>query len=114
MAQPIAGQPPSNRGWDVTTRRSPETPELWFAAQFPLYAILIGGVITWFFGGKWVWRLWLATMLGIILYLFFGLRVTSGMEGMAFITIPLFGVAVGLGGFLGWALARVLKDAQLK
>ncbi|MEM9392928.1 MAG: hypothetical protein AAGA38_03660 [Pseudomonadota bacterium] len=74
-----------------------------------------GALIAWFFGGRWVWRLWLVVMAGIVLWLiwFFGLSercCPTGMEGLALFIWPLLGLGIGVGLWLGYAVATILKD----
>lgn len=87
---------------------------LTFAAMLCLGAAVPGGLVAWHVGGRWVWRLWLFVMAGIASYLvwFFGIKpdcCPTGMEGLALVILPLLGLGVGVGLFVGTALAALLR-----
>lgn len=69
---------------------------------------------TWFFGGRWVFRLWVLAMIGIGLWLIWFLGFSSrccptGMEGLALVILPALGLTGGLGAFLGYAVTAIIQ-----
>lgn len=90
-------------------------PSLQLAGLIALGGFLPAALITWFFGGRWVFRLWLLIMTGIVGYLgwFFLIKEDccgTGMEGLAFVIWPLLGLGAGVGMFLGYAVLCIIRN----
>lgn len=80
-----------------------------------IVGIVIGAVVTLAFGGKWVLRLWLIIMAGIVLYLLWFFFVSSaccptGMEGLALFILPSLGLSAGVGLFLGYGIVTIFQE----
>lgn len=90
-------------------------PALQLAGFIAFGGFLPAAIITWFFGGLWVFRLWLLMMAGTIGYLiwFFLIKEDcggTGMEGLALVIWPVLGLGVSVGMFLGYALSTILME----
>ncbi|MEL6508631.1 MAG: hypothetical protein AAFQ32_02460 [Pseudomonadota bacterium] len=92
-------------------------PSLQLAGLIALGGFLPAALITWLFGGRWVFRLWLLIMAGIAVALgwFFLIQENccpTGMEGLALVIWPILGFGVGIGMFLGYAVGQVVKNGR--
>ena len=90
-------------------------PTLQLASLVGLGGFVPAAIITWLFGGRWVFRLWLLNMAGIIVYLGWIFLIQenccgTGMEGLALVIWPILGFGVGVGMFLGYAVAQIIKN----
>ena len=83
------------------------------------YALILFGapilpalLISVFFGGRAVFYTWLALCLigagYLIWFAVFG-NFSTGMEGLAFIVLPIFLIAIGLGAVVGAAIGHIYR-----
>ena len=74
--------------------------------------ILPAILISVFFGGRAVFYTWLALcLLGVGYLVWFAIfgNVSTGMEGIAFVLIPLFLLAIGVGALVGSAIGLIYR-----
>ncbi|MEO0893165.1 MAG: hypothetical protein AAFY35_11275 [Pseudomonadota bacterium] len=76
-------------------------------------SIPVPAVVTWFLGGKWLWRLWLLAVLGLIAFIFVGYQFVwgrTGMEGLGVVFLMLMGGIASIGTFLAYAMTTMVKE----